>query len=83
LPGSSKPALEAIRALFRVVNRYVGNPPPMTGVFPDHPAPVVRDAGAAKRQLSAEKCGASKRFLKAGLLASGGTFAGRHDDHAY
>jgi hypothetical protein len=29
---------EAIRALFRVINRYVGNPPPMPGVFPDYPA---------------------------------------------
>jgi putative SOS response-associated peptidase YedK len=32
---------EAIRALFRVMNRYVGNLPPMPGVFPDYPAPVV------------------------------------------
>jgi putative SOS response-associated peptidase YedK len=31
----------AIAALFRVVNRYVGNLPPMPGVFPDYPAPVV------------------------------------------
>lgn len=37
---------EAIRALFRVVNRYVGNLAPMPGVFPDYPAPVVRNAGA-------------------------------------
>jgi hypothetical protein len=29
---------EAIRALFRVVNRYVGNLQPMPGVFPDYPA---------------------------------------------
>jgi putative SOS response-associated peptidase YedK len=36
---------EAIRRLFRVVNQYVGNLPPMTGVFPDYPAPVVRNAG--------------------------------------
>jgi putative SOS response-associated peptidase YedK len=36
---------EAIRALFRVMNRYVGNLPPMPGVFPDYPAPVVRNAG--------------------------------------
>jgi putative SOS response-associated peptidase YedK len=35
----------AIAALFRVVNRYVGNLPPMPGVFPDFPAPVVRNAG--------------------------------------
>ena len=32
----------AIAALFRVVNRYVGNLAPMPGVFPDYPAPVVR-----------------------------------------
>jgi hypothetical protein len=28
---------EAIRVLFRVINRYVGNLPPMPGVFPDYP----------------------------------------------
>lgn len=33
----------AIAAPFRVMNRYVGNLPPMTGVFPDCPAPVVRN----------------------------------------
>jgi putative SOS response-associated peptidase YedK len=38
----------AIIALFRVVNRYVGNLPPMPGVFPDYPAPVVRNAGAER-----------------------------------
>jgi hypothetical protein len=32
----------AIVALFRVINRYVGNLPPMPGVFPDYPAPVIR-----------------------------------------
>ena len=36
----------AIAALFRVINRYVGNLPPMPGVFPDDPAPVVRNVGA-------------------------------------
>jgi putative SOS response-associated peptidase YedK len=38
----------AIIALFRVINRYVGNLPPMPGVFPDYPAPVIRntDTGA-------------------------------------
>jgi putative SOS response-associated peptidase YedK len=35
----------AIAALFRVMNRYVGNLPPMPGVFPDFPAPVIRNAG--------------------------------------
>jgi hypothetical protein len=28
----------AIAALFKVMNRYVGNLPPMPGVFPDFPA---------------------------------------------
>jgi putative SOS response-associated peptidase YedK len=35
----------AIAALFRVINQYVGNLPPISGVFPDYPAPVVRNAG--------------------------------------
>jgi putative SOS response-associated peptidase YedK len=35
----------AIIGLFRVLNRYVGNLPPMPGVFPDYPAPVVRNLG--------------------------------------
>jgi putative SOS response-associated peptidase YedK len=29
--------------LFRVVNRCVGNLAPMPGVFPDYPAPVIRN----------------------------------------
>jgi putative SOS response-associated peptidase YedK len=33
----------AIIALFRIVNRYAGNLPPMPGVFPDYPAPVIRN----------------------------------------
>src|SRR5260370_9228734 len=36
---------EAIQRLFRVLNRYVGNLPTMPGVFPDYPAPVVRNVG--------------------------------------
>jgi putative SOS response-associated peptidase YedK len=32
------------------MNRYVGNLPPMPGVFPDYPAPVVRNA-AGEREL--------------------------------
>jgi hypothetical protein len=44
---------EAIRALFRVINRYVGNLPPMPGVFPDYPAPVVRNSGDERVGLDA------------------------------
>ena len=32
----------AIAALFRIVNRYVGNLAPMPGVFPDYPARTWR-----------------------------------------
>ena len=39
----------AIAALFRVVNRYVGNLAPMPGVFPDYPAPVIRNSGRRTR----------------------------------
>src|ERR1035437_844564 len=41
----------AIIALFRVINRYVGNLPPMPGVFPDYPAPVVRNAGTERELI--------------------------------
>jgi putative SOS response-associated peptidase YedK len=33
-----------------VIKRYVGNLPPMPGVFPDYPAPVVRNADG-KREM--------------------------------
>src|SRR5215218_4816168 len=42
---------EAIRRLFRVINRYVGNLAPMPGVFPDYPAPVVRNAGDEREMV--------------------------------
>jgi putative SOS response-associated peptidase YedK len=47
---------QAIIALFRVMNRYVGNLHPMPGVFPDYPAPVVRNAGA-ERELTMMRWG--------------------------
>ena len=39
----------AIIALFRVVNRYVGNLAPMPGVFPDYAAPVIRNTEGEHR----------------------------------
>ena len=41
----------AISALFRVVNRYVGNLAPMPGVFPEYPAPVIRNAGGTEMTM--------------------------------
>jgi putative SOS response-associated peptidase YedK len=46
----------AISALFRVVNRYVGNLAPMPGVFPDYKAPIVR-TGAEGRELTTARWG--------------------------
>jgi putative SOS response-associated peptidase YedK len=46
----------AISALFRVVNRYVGNLAPMPGVFPDYRAPIVRN-GAEGRELTTARWG--------------------------
>jgi putative SOS response-associated peptidase YedK len=46
----------AISALFRVMNRYVGNLPPMPGVFPDYPAPVARNVGD-ERELTMMRWG--------------------------
>ncbi|MCK1616400.1 SOS response-associated peptidase family protein [Bradyrhizobium sp. 159] len=46
----------AISALFRVVNRYVGNLAPMPGVFPDYKAPIIR-AGADGRELALARWG--------------------------
>jgi putative SOS response-associated peptidase YedK len=41
----------AIIALFRVINQSVGNLPPMPGVFPDYPAPVVRNDGGEREMV--------------------------------
>jgi putative SOS response-associated peptidase YedK len=41
----------AIIALFRVINRYVGNLQSMPGVFPDYPAPVVRNEGGEREMV--------------------------------
>jgi putative SOS response-associated peptidase YedK len=46
----------AIIALFRVVNRHVGNLAPMPGVFPDYKAPIVRN-GAEGRELATARWG--------------------------
>lgn len=39
---------QAIAELFRIVRRYEGNLPPMPGVFPDYPAPVIHAAGGER-----------------------------------
>jgi putative SOS response-associated peptidase YedK len=49
-------ANQTIQRLFRAMNRYVGNLPPMTGVFPVYPAPVVRNA-SAEREMALMRWG--------------------------
>ena len=62
---------EAIRALFRVVNRYVGNLAPMPGVFPDYPAPVIRNTETGFRSTRHHSlrrnrgCGCKNAFSEA------------------
>jgi putative SOS response-associated peptidase YedK len=46
----------AIIALFRVINRYVGNLPPMPGVFPEYPAPVIGDTEAGREMVMMRSC---------------------------
>jgi putative SOS response-associated peptidase YedK len=41
----------AVAGLFRRMNRYVGYLPPMPGVFPDYPAPVIRNAGDTEEMI--------------------------------
>ena len=35
---------EAMRRLFDGINDRLGNMPPLPGIFPDYPAPIVRNA---------------------------------------
>jgi Domain of unknown function (DUF3387) len=44
------------------VNRYVGNLPPMPGVFPDYPAPVLRNSGA-DRELTRMRWGLAHELV--------------------
>jgi putative SOS response-associated peptidase YedK len=46
----------AIRALFNVTRYSVGNLPPMPGIFPDYPAPIVRNADGG-RELAMARWG--------------------------
>jgi putative SOS response-associated peptidase YedK len=42
--------------LFGAINRYVGDLAPMPGVFPDYPAPVIRNTETS-RELSMMRWG--------------------------
>jgi putative SOS response-associated peptidase YedK len=46
-------AQDAMRALFRVSRDLTGNLPPMPGIFPDYPAPIVRLADGERELTTA------------------------------
>jgi hypothetical protein len=54
----------ALIALFRVVDRYVGNLPPMPGVFPDYPAPAIRNTGAGTYRKKASAALSIRKWSK-------------------
>jgi putative SOS response-associated peptidase YedK len=43
----------AIRAIYRVVRDRTGNLPPMPGIFPDYPAPIVRNTAVGRELVMA------------------------------
>jgi putative SOS response-associated peptidase YedK len=48
---------QAIRALARAMRDVAGNVPPLPGIFPDGPAPVVRTAADGVRELAKARWG--------------------------
>ena len=47
---------DAMRALFRVKRDLTGNLPPMPGIFPDYPAPIIRMSDG-ERELAMARWG--------------------------
>lgn len=45
--------VDAIRRLFSSINSRVGNLPSMPGIFPDYPAPIVRNASDGRKIVMA------------------------------
>jgi putative SOS response-associated peptidase YedK len=48
---------QAIRELARAMRDNAGNMPPLPGVFPDYPAPIVRNAPDGVRELTMARWG--------------------------
>src|SRR6266851_3712236 len=61
----------AIIALFRVINRYVGNLAPMPGVFPDYKAPIDATKKRAEKLQAKGKSVDFKELLR--MEPDGGT----------
>ena len=39
---------EAMRRLFEGLDDRAGNMPPLPGIYPDYPAPIIRNAGEGR-----------------------------------
>ena len=61
-----------IRALFRVVRDRAGNLPPMAGVFPDYPAPIVRMSDEGRELVTARWGMPSPQFVLKGRTTDPG-----------
>jgi putative SOS response-associated peptidase YedK len=54
----------AIRELVRVMRDTTGNLPPLPGIFPDHPAPIVRTGEDGARELVLARWGMPSPALR-------------------
>ncbi|MEY9602091.1 hypothetical protein AB7M74_008712 [Bradyrhizobium japonicum] len=57
--------VDAIRQLFGALNSRVGNLPSMPGIFPDYPAPIVRNAPDGRGIVMAQPFTSFSEFNKA------------------
>jgi putative SOS response-associated peptidase YedK len=55
---------EAIRRLFRVVVDNTGNLPPLPGIYPDYPAPVVRNSVDSRELMARWGMPTPPKFLE-------------------
>src|SRR4051812_33550183 len=64
---------QAIRELARAMRDSTGNLPPMPGIFPDYPAPIVRTGADGIRELAMARWGMpSPAFALVGRKSDGG-----------
>lgn len=70
---SHKSNVQAIADMVGLLHNAAGNLPPQPGIFPDYPAPIVRQGAGAVRELAVARWGMpSPRFLLEGKNRDGG-----------
>ncbi len=70
---SHRSNVQAIADLVGSLHNAAGNLPPQTGIFPDYPAPIVRQRDGSGRELTLARWGLpSPRFLLEGKNRDGG-----------